>query len=67
MLVSNFFVIYFFYPETKNLSLEEVSQLFDGGEVPPSNVDDPMKDEIGKRSVEVTATQTARSDGSSNA
>jgi MFS family permease len=30
VLVSNFVIIYFFYPETKNLSLEEVKQLFDG-------------------------------------
>lgn len=30
VLVSNFVIIYFFYPETKNLSLEEVGQMFDG-------------------------------------
>ena len=30
VLVSNFTLIYFFYPETKNLSLEEVAQMFDG-------------------------------------
>ncbi|KAJ5641448.1 hypothetical protein N7490_005448 [Penicillium lividum] len=29
VLVSNFTLIYFFYPETKKLSLEEVSQLFE--------------------------------------
>jgi hypothetical protein len=29
MLISNFTVIYLFYPETKNLSLEEVAQMFD--------------------------------------
>ncbi|KAJ5798285.1 uncharacterized protein N7503_007581 [Penicillium pulvis] len=34
VLVSNFTIVYFFYPETKNLSLEEVGQLFDG---PPKN------------------------------
>ncbi|CAK7243036.1 MAG: hypothetical protein STHCBS139747_004543 [Sporothrix thermara] len=29
VLVSNFAIAFFFYPETKNLSLEEVAQLFD--------------------------------------
>ncbi|KAE9374367.1 general substrate transporter [Stipitochalara longipes BDJ] len=29
VLVSNFTIIYFFYPETKNLALEEVSRVFD--------------------------------------
>lgn len=36
VLVSNFTIVYFFYPETKNLSLEEVGQLFDG---PPKNTE----------------------------
>lgn len=31
-LVSNFVLVYFFYPETKGLSLEEVSLKFDGAE-----------------------------------
>ena len=30
VLISNFLIMYFFYPETKNLSLEEVTQMFDG-------------------------------------
>ncbi|KAJ5999274.1 hypothetical protein N7451_007084 [Penicillium sp. IBT 35674x] len=36
VLVSNFTIVFFFYPETKNLSLEEVGQLFDG---PPKNAE----------------------------
>ncbi|WPG98154.1 Hypothetical protein R9X50_00094000 [Acrodontium crateriforme] len=67
MLVSNFIIIYFFYPETKNLSLEEVSQLFDGGEVPPKAVDEAMKQNTTKRTVEITETETATSECSSNA
>ncbi|OAA65882.1 General substrate transporter [Niveomyces insectorum RCEF 264] len=30
VLISNFVIVYFWYPETKNLSLEEVAQLFEG-------------------------------------
>jgi sugar porter (SP) family MFS transporter len=30
VLISNFLIIFFFYPETKKLSLEEVAQTFDG-------------------------------------
>jgi sugar porter (SP) family MFS transporter len=30
VLLSNFAIIYFFYPETKNLSLEEVTRMFHG-------------------------------------
>jgi sugar porter (SP) family MFS transporter len=33
VLISNFLIIYFFFPETKNLSLEEVTQMFDGHEI----------------------------------
>jgi MFS family permease len=29
VLISNFTIVYFFYPETKNMSLEEVAQMFD--------------------------------------
>lgn len=35
ILVSNFVIVYFWYPETKNLSLEEVSQMFDGPSMAP--------------------------------
>lgn len=45
VLVSNFIVIYFTYPETKGLSLEEVTQLFDGHEIPPDSVDSFEKTE----------------------
>jgi Sugar (and other) transporter len=34
VLVSNFIIIYLFYPETKGLSLEEVEQMFDGITIP---------------------------------
>ncbi|GFP60586.1 lactose permease [Trichoderma asperellum] len=40
VLVSNFLIIYFFYPETKNLSLEEVAQLFDG----PNSVETKLQE-----------------------
>jgi sugar porter (SP) family MFS transporter len=32
VLISNFLIIFFFYPETKKLSLEEVAQMLDGNE-----------------------------------
>ncbi|ERS95779.1 hypothetical protein HMPREF1624_07854 [Sporothrix schenckii ATCC 58251] len=37
VLVSNFVIVFFFYPETKNLSLEEVAQLFDGAALAPGD------------------------------
>lgn len=40
VLVSNFTIIYFFYPETKKLSLEEVAQIFDGSSAVPAKLDD---------------------------
>lgn len=49
VLVSNFLIGYFFYPETKNLSLEEVTQLFNGS-------DDSGQDE---KRVEVAAPTVA--------
>ncbi|KAK5164270.1 uncharacterized protein LTR77_009964 [Saxophila tyrrhenica] len=45
MLVSHFTIVYFVYPETKGLSLEEITQRFDGTEVPENAVRDGMSKE----------------------
>ena len=40
VLIGNFLIIFFFYPETKKLSLEEVGQMFDGAESNQKIVDE---------------------------
>jgi MFS family permease len=40
VLISNFLIIFFFYPETKKLSLEEVGQMFNGAESNQKIVDE---------------------------
>jgi sugar porter (SP) family MFS transporter len=52
VIVSNFIIGYFFYPETKNLSLEEVNQLFDSNLNVRSG--DAEKDEKGGQHIEVS-------------
>jgi MFS family permease len=58
ILLSNFTIIYFFYPETKNLALEEVSRVFDratperedGGETGSERNEKSSVDGVGIRS-----------------
>lgn len=52
VLICNFLIIFFFYPETKNLSLEEVGQMFDGSVSKQKQVDKESGEDE-KRSVEV--------------
>jgi len=44
VLVSNFCIIYWFFPETKRLSLEEVTQMFDGGDIPAKAIEEQDQD-----------------------
>ncbi|PMD37024.1 general substrate transporter [Hyaloscypha variabilis F] len=53
VLISNFLIIYFFYPETKNLSLEEVGQMFDGSDVKNKLIDEELADSKDKGKVDV--------------
>jgi MFS family permease len=53
VLISNFLIIYFFYPETKNLSLEEVGQMFDGSDVKNKLIDEELADGKDKGKVDV--------------
>lgn len=46
VLLTNFITIYLFYPETKGLSLEEVTQMFDGNEIHAKEA--PDDDDHGK-------------------
>lgn len=57
MLVSNFVIIYFFYPETKNLSLEEVQQMFDGANAVDTKLH-PDEDEVNEKRAETSAVTT---------
>lgn len=52
VLMSNFTIIYFFYPETKNLGLEEVSRVFD--HIPSEKIDggESRSESSGKSSVD---------------
>lgn len=50
VLVSNFLVIFFFYPETSNLSLEEVEQMFDGN---PANMKLVDEEVVGNKAKEI--------------
>jgi MFS family permease len=54
ILVSNFTIIYFFYPETKNLSLEETSRVF--GRVTP-DLEKTDGGEAGRESKEKSSTE----------
>lgn len=57
VLISNFLIIYFFYPETKNLSLEEVAQMFDGSAALEKSLDEENsegKEEANVETVENT-------------
>lgn len=53
VLISNFLIIYFFYPETKNLSLEEVGQMFDGSQLNQKMVDEEAIERTEKNESEV--------------
>lgn len=52
--------VYFFYPETKRLTLEEVAKIFDGDDAKVGRMD--MQDvkalQVGKDLVEVTERQS---------
>ncbi|KFY94732.1 hypothetical protein V500_03095 [Pseudogymnoascus sp. VKM F-4518 (FW-2643)] len=56
VLISNFFIMYFFYPETKNLSLEEVAQMFDDSAAHNKLVDEEVPDVNAKDTVEMGET-----------
>jgi hypothetical protein len=61
-LISNFLIIFFFYPETKKLSLEEVGQMFDGAESNQKIVDEEgMEKEEKSKAVFEEKTQSVNS------
>jgi MFS family permease len=53
ILISNFFVIYFFFPETKAKSLEEVTQMFDGQVIHKEEVEQDVQDRKTQPTVEL--------------
>jgi hypothetical protein len=53
VLISNFLIIFFFYPETKHLSLEEVGQIFDGSQSNQKMADEEAIVRTEKNEVEV--------------
>ena len=58
VLVSNFIIIYFFYPETKNLSLEEVGQLFEGDSAATAKLHGDHEDVIDEKREEAQVGTT---------
>jgi sugar porter (SP) family MFS transporter len=56
VLISNFLIMYFFYPETKNLSLEEVEQMFDGSAAQNKLTDEEVPTGKAKDNVEIRET-----------
>lgn len=57
VLVTNFIIIYFFYPETKGLSLEEVTQMFDGNEIHRKDTEDEDEQARGEKAAPVTMVE----------
>lgn len=58
VLLTNFLTIYFVFPETKGLSLEEVTQMFDGQTI-HKEVDDEHEPETKKPTVELVEDPTS--------
>jgi MFS family permease len=54
VLISNFLIIYFFYPETMDLSLEEVAQMFDSNAVQHKVVDEEVPGDKAKQDADIS-------------
>jgi hypothetical protein len=60
-LISNFLIIYFFYAETKNLSIEGVRQMFDRSAAKHNVVDEEMTEEKAKPTEEAIEVSKQKS------
>jgi MFS family permease len=60
VLLINFLIMYFFYPETKNLSLEEVEQMFDGSAAQNKLTDEEVPTGKAKDNVEIRERETSK-------